>query len=496
MTVATITEKPSDQTTLRDLLAPFFRRKRLAFVIFAGMLLGSIGASIFAANYYEVTSQVMIERERQDPMVTTEQTNQPSQPPSEVTPEEINSEIEILKSPDLLQEVVLANNLQDREAHSLIAKLFPAKDRSEYVASAVRRLGKKLKIELVDKSNNISVTYRSTDPTVAYNVMKTLSDLYMRKHLTVHRPSGTMDFFAAETEKYKEALLSAESKLANFETQSQVAAPDVEKTYLAQQAAQLEGTRDQAKQAVQSDEVRIKEIQRQMATMPARAATQVTSSPATLLLQQLKSSLLASQLKKTNLLMKYDPSYPLVKEADEEIRETEASIAQAESKQYLSSTTDRDPTYELLRQNLAQTRSDLASQKAAIQAIESGIVDMHSKMVTLDHAALQQSDLARDAKADESNYLLYLSKREQERTLDALDLRRIANVAIVVPALFPFLPKFSPVLVFVVGLCLALLVSLSAAFLADYFDSSLKTPDEVAKVLEIPVLGSVSRRTA
>jgi uncharacterized protein involved in exopolysaccharide biosynthesis len=496
MTVATLPSRPTEQTTLRDILAPFFRRKRLAFVIFAGMLLGALCAAIFSSRYYQVTCQVLVGRERQDPMVTTEQTNQPSQPPSEVTPAEINSEIEILKSPDLLQEVVLANNLQNRETRSWTARLFPDKNSSEYVAKAVRRLGKKLKVELIDKSNNISVTYTSTDPTLAYNVMRTLADLYMRKHLTVHRPSGTLDFFTAETEKYRQALVNAEAKLAKFESQSKIAAPDVEKTYLAQQAAESQGLLNQAKQAVRSDEVRIREIQRQMAATPARAATQQTSTPATVLLQQLKSSLLASKLKKTNLLMKYDPSYPLVKEADEEIRETEAAIAQAESKQYLSSTTDRDPTFELLRQNLAQTRSDLASQRAAVQAIESGINDMHAKIVELDHAALQQADLARDARANESNYLLYLSKREQERTLDALDQQRIANVAIAVPPLFPYLPKFSPLLVFAIGVCLSLSVSVSAAFLADYLDSSLKTPDEVSKVLEIPVLGSVSRRTA
>jgi polysaccharide biosynthesis protein PslE len=495
MTVATITEKPTDQTTLRDMLAPFFRRKRLAFVIFAGVLLGSLCASIFAAHFYEVTCQVIVDRERQDPMVTTEQTNQPSQPASSVTPEEINSEIEILKSPDLLQEVVLANNLQDREEHSLMAKVFPA-SHAEYVARAVRKLGKKLKIELVDKSNNISVTYRSTDPTLAYNVMKSLADLYMQKHLMVHRPSGTLDFFTAETEKYRQALADAEAKLAGFDSQSNIAAPDVEKTYLAQQVAQFEGLLNQSRQAVKSDEVRIKEIQRQMAATPARAATQQTTTPATILLQQLKSSLLASQLKKTNLLMKYDPSYPLVKEADEEIRETEAAIAQADSKQYLSSTTDRDPTFELLRQNLAQTQSDLAAQTASVKAIENGIADMHSKIVGLDQAALQQSDLQREARADESNYLLYLSKREQERTLDALDQKRIANVAIAVPPLYPFLPKFSPLLIFAIGICLAMLLSASAAFLADYLDTTLKTPDEVCKVLEIPVLGSVSRRSA
>ena len=46
-----------------------------------------------------------------------------------------------------------------------------------------------------------------------------------------------------------------------------------------------------------------------------------------------------------------------------------------------------------------------------------------------------------------ANYLLYLSKREQERTSDALDEKRISNVAIAVPPVLPILPWVGPILV-------------------------------------------------
>ena len=44
---------------------------------------------------------------------------------------------------------------------------------------------------------------------------------------------------------------------------------------------------------------------------------------------------------------------------------------------------------------------------------------MRSQMVDLDSKAVQQAALIREAKADESNYLLYLNKRDQELTSDA-----------------------------------------------------------------------------
>ena len=68
---------------------------------------------------------------------------------------------------------------------------------------------------------------------------------------------------------------------------------------------------------------------------------------------------------------------------------------------------------------------------------------MQLQMVDLDQRALKQADLLRDTKANEDNYLLYLSKREQERASDALDQKRIANVAIAVPPVIPALPLAS-----------------------------------------------------
>jgi polysaccharide biosynthesis protein PslE len=485
----------TDTTTLRDMVMPIFRRKRLVVTSFLGIFMGAILAAFLLANYYQVDFEILVDRERLDPMVTTEQTNQPAQQAQAVTPEELNSEIELLRSPDLLEKVVLANGLQEKEQHSWTAKLFP-KTEAESVAKAVKNLAAKLTIAPVEKSNNISVRYRSTDPKQAYGVMDSLANLYLEKHLTVHRPNGSLDFFTNETEKYRAALANSEAKLASFGVNAGVAAPDVVRTYMAQQVAQFEGALNQAKQAVAADEKRIKDLKSQMETTPSRSSTQETSTQAAILLQQLKTNLLAAQLKRTQLLLKFDPSYPLVQEADREIAQTQQAIAEADKNQYLTTTTDRDPTYELLRQSLAQTQADLAAQRANVAAATDSVRNIQVKMVDLDQKAVKQSDMIREVKADESNYLLYLSKREQERTLDALDKKRIANVSIAVPPVKPILPLFSPMLVVAIGFFLAIFLSTAAAFIADYLDVSFRTPAEVTNVLEMPVLASVPRRVA
>jgi uncharacterized protein involved in exopolysaccharide biosynthesis len=196
------------------------------------------------------------------------------------------------------------------------------------------------------------------------------------------------------------------------------------------------------------------------------------------------------------LAMKYDVNYPLVKEADQEIAQAQAAIKQAEQKRYVTETTDRDPTFELLREDIAKSQADLAAQKATLAATKRSVKSIQGQMVELDQQSISQQDLVREAKADETNYLLYLSKREQERTTDALDSTRIANVAIAVPPAIPALPVLSWPLLLLIALGSATVVSLCSVYAMDYMDPSFHTPAQVVDMLGIPVVVTVSKKTA
>jgi uncharacterized protein involved in exopolysaccharide biosynthesis len=485
---------PVDRT-LRELSAPLFRRKRFLFFSLLACLLLTVVATLYLSSIYMVTMEVLVNRERQDPTVTAEVINQTPSATPPVAEEELNSEVELLQSPDLLRQVVISTGLQEVERKSLMATISPRQADEWYVAKAVQRLGKKLKIEVVKKTNMIEVTYKSGDPQLAYSVMDKLAGLYLEKHLTVHRPTGSFDFFAKETEKYKQALADSEMHLASFGKTEGVVAPDVERTDLAQVAMNSVAAFHQAQQAAAADERRITEEEAKMKQTPARSPTQAVSNAASLLLQQLEANLLAARVKRTQLALKYDPSYPLVQEADQEIKETQTAIAEAEKTQYVDQTTDRDPTYELLREDVAKTQADLSSQKATAAALKVSVQSIQEEMVSLDQKSVKQADLLREVKADEANYLLYLSKREQERTSDALDQKRIGNVAIAVPPIMPILPAYSPMLVLAVGCFLAVCLSFGGVFVTDYLDSSFRTPAEVFEILRIPVLASLPKQS-
>jgi polysaccharide biosynthesis transport protein len=488
--------QPNGDITLRDLLAPLFRHKRTVCGTFLLASLLAVAAAVQLSGSYESHMKVLVNRERLDPVVSSESETQllgaAITPPS---PEEINSEAELLQSGDVLEKVVLQNGLQESEKKSLWARLHPHATDEQFVSRAVRHLDKQLKIEPVIKTNLISVRYKSSNPQIAYAVMNALATFYVEKHVAVHHPTGAYDFFAKQADKYRTALADSEARLASLIKQ-EGSAPGLERTDMALVVANTAGLLQQTEQVAASDVQRIAADNEQMQTTPARSTTQRSSIAANLLLQQLEANLLAAQNKRAQLLVKFDPSYPLVQEADEEIAGTQAAIAEAQKTQYVDETTDRDPTFELLREDLAKAKSDLAAQRAGAQELKLGIHVMQSQMVDLDQKNLKQADLNREIKANEDNYLLYLAKQEQALASDALNRKKIANVTIAVPPTIPVLPSVSALLALAVGFPVAFGLSIGAGYAAEYLDSSLCTPAQVTELLGIPVVIAIPRQAA
>lgn len=493
-------EESFPDLSLREILTPVFRHKRLVIAVFCSLaVLAVLAAWLWACNYYVSTMQVLVQEDRSDPAITTGQ-NAAVQTGKPITADQITSEIALLQGRDILHSVVVNCGLAENKwwtPSDLFLPLDPVRRKAAKEERATTGLAKALNVEAEKTSHVIDVKYGAIgEPETPACVLNNLSKLYLEKHLQLRRPTGSTQFFAEQTERYKDALANDEAHLASFSRDEGVAAPDVIRTNMAQQVSIAEANLLQAHQSISADQQRIRDINAQLAKTPSRTLTERTTNSANVLTDKLKADLLDAQLKRTQLLLKYQPSYPLVQEVDEEIKETQEAIADAEKTKYVNETMDRDTTYEFLREDLAKTQADLASQQATAAALTSGIQGMKFQMVDLDAKAVKQAALLRTAKADETNYLLYLDKREQERSADVLDLRRITDVAIAVPPAIPSLPAHSPLLILCIGLFVAAIFAVAAGSVAEYFDPSFRTPSEVAETLGIPVIASVPKRAA
>ena len=472
---------------LKDLLTVAFRYKRTGVLCFFGILTGAILAAILQPAQYSASTKFLVGEGRVDPVVSSEAMAPPATKP--VSEEDLNSELELLHSSDVLRQVVISCGL-DREK-TLLDRLFGLPTPERRIARATLELGKEIQMAVVKKSNLIEVHYTSRDPQEAAQVLKALADAYLQKHVAVHSPPGQIEFFAQETDRYRKNLSDAEAQLKEFSQQEDGVAPQVSRDITLQKLSEFNSSLQQTRAEAASTEQRIKTLQKQAGITPERLTTSTRQSDDAQVLQSLKATLMGLELKRTELLTKYQPNYPLVQEVDKQLAETKAAITTEESKPIREQTTDRNPTYAWITEELAKAKSEYSALQARAAATEAIVARYESKTHDLAQKGLMEQDLERTLKANEENYLLYLHKQEQARMSEALDRTRILNVAVAEQPVAPSLPSNSPFPMVLTGIFLAVLVSVAAVAGRQYLDPSFRTPAEVSTELNIPVLAAV-----
>jgi uncharacterized protein involved in exopolysaccharide biosynthesis len=221
--------------------------------------------------------------------------------------------------------------------------------------------------------------------------------------------------------------------------------------------------------------------------------TVVRNSDNPQLLGQLKSTLLNLELKRTELLTKYEPTYPLVREVDQQIADAKSAISGEQSKPIRDEASDQNPDYQWVQAELTKAQADLSGMKARAAAAAAVAAKYHEEAQRLDRNMVVQQNLLQDAKTQKENYLLYERKREEARISNALDRGGILNVALAEQPVVPALPKRSALGAALLTLLLAGSFSLSTAFALDFMDSTFRSPDELAGYLGMPVLGALPK---
>lgn len=465
--------------TLRELAATLFGRSKLMTISFLVILLGAI-VYLSAIPRYESHFRILVRRGRSDPMVSPRSSGTVDFTRPEITEEELNSEVELLRDQDLLKQAV--------QIAALVPAGTPESERPAAVERAVRKLAQRLSVEALRKSNLIQVCYRDTDPERAARILAALSTLYVRKHTSLRRPSGEIQFFDQQTVESEKKLIQSEAQLVHFTNTRGVASAALERDIALQKLGEAEAAYRQMDQDRVETERRITGLHQQLASFPSRSVTAKRWADNAELLAKFKSHLMELQLKRTELLTSYEPSYRLVQEVDRQIEEARAAIVAEALTPVRDETTDKDPNYEWARMELEKAEVQSGSLRARQSDAATQIRSLRMLAQQMQSDSVEQQALIRTTKADEDNYLLYLRKREEARIGDALDERQILNVATVEPPVAAALPVHSVLLYFLLAFGVALAFSVGAAFTADYFDPTIRTPHEARGLLEVPVL--------
>jgi uncharacterized protein involved in exopolysaccharide biosynthesis len=325
--------------------------------------------------------------------------------------------------------------------------------------------------------------------------MDKLLQVYIAKHTAVHHPPGQYGFFAHQADEYRKKMEAAEAELAKFPGEKNGAvAPAMDRELTMQKLAEFRFSLDQTSAAIAETNRQIRRLQQQERSVPDRITTQVRKADNPQLLEQLKSSLLTMELKRSELLSKYQPDYRPVQELNEQIAQAHAAIQHELASPTSDITTDVDQTHQMVRSDLAKAETELEGYKARQKATQAIVDSYAARSRDLDASSLQEASLQRNLKAEEENYLLYRKKSEEAKIADALDARGMVNVAVAEQPMVPALPYRSPLFFGLLALVAMATASFGLIWSLEQMDRTFHTPQALETYLGIPVLVSIHRQ--
>lgn len=472
--------------TGRELAAVFFRHQRLFVATFILVLSVVLLYMLWTTSY---TSQMkfVLRHGRIDPPIGPTLTTAPQQN-SMVTEEELNSAAELFRDEDILRTVVAESGLAERRSWTSWLRKGTVQQREE---RAVRRLSQELEVSPVRKSQVITVRYRSRDPKLAAAVLRSLANVYLARQTRMQRPPGQAAFFEEQVQVAATELSRAQRAYQAFMREKKVVSAALERDLMLQKLSEAQGNEYALQSSLAEVQGKAQSLDIKLKELPQRRVIQVRNSDNPQLQEKLKSKLLELELRRIQLLTKFQSSYRLVQETDQQIAQTKTTLEAENLTPIRDEVTEDNPDYLWANSERLKAAVELQALGSREAASRQQLATYQAKAQELARSAPEQRALEQRLKAAEDKYLLYAGKREEARISDALDQTGILNVAVAQPPYAPALPSTSVW----VAVCLAILAagatSSIAVFVADYFDPSLRTPAEVAAFLGVPVLASL-----
>jgi uncharacterized protein involved in exopolysaccharide biosynthesis len=413
------------RNTQLDITSIVFRKWKMCLLWAAPFAVLFVLMVLLIPKKYVSEMKIFVSDERQDPVISTDYT--PYSPQARQESElQVNSESQLLRSSDVLQDVALSAGLAT--ASSVSGNPTGASPLS--LARAVTKLNRDLTIEPVKKSQIINVSYMARSPELANRVLTRLARRYFEAHVQVHNTGDTYQLFDEQAAHYASNLTQAEADLTGFRKVYSFLVMPEEQQLLAQRATEARAAFEEADAQVAQIERRIKAEVNAMTNLDTRVVTQQRVIPDSDLAQRLSSRLIDLKNQRTEVASKFREDDRLVIQLDHQIADTQAALERTNSLTHTENTTDLNVVRQASERDFMADRAALAGAVARREKMKVDLARYREEMSDLAGATVKQDALLRAVKASEDNFLLYSRKREQARIEHVLDQSRVANVAI------------------------------------------------------------------
>lgn len=492
------TRKTADRS-LRDFLHVLFKRKIQILLFFGATLLTAALGLLVMKPTYEATARILLKVGRENVYVPPMAAGG-SSPVIRLNPEEqINSEIAILLSRHLAEQVVgrlgpgdLYPDMNDRSPEFLGGLFGGGATRGLPSERAAMRLMENLTAEPVRRSDVITVSFRHKDPSMAAKVVDLLVSLYLDRHLEMFKSPQSYEFFLEQSQIQKDKLMEAEDKLARFKEDNNLTVVEEERLLLVRNEAALRTALNQASSQEAETERRLRQLREDLAQTPQTISLteEIDHNPHAV--SALKTRLVELELKEHDLLAKYKEQNHWVQSVRKELQTVRTNLAEQEAAQYGRTRSGVNPTYQMLEQELVRNQAELKALRARKDTQKAQLAEYQRQMEKFNTVELGFNRLQQELEVYRQNHRLYLSKVEESRISDAMDRERITNVSVIEPAKRPIEPV-SPKnpLILALAVLFGGVGAVGLALLSEYLDDSLEKAEDVETLLHLPVLASI-----
>ncbi|PWQ95789.1 GumC family protein [Leucothrix pacifica] len=325
-----------------------------------------------------------------------------------------------------------------------------------------------LTVSPVKNSQIVKLSYDSTDPELAANIVNSIARNYIDMNLErrVESAGFAKEFLGKQLADVKSKLEQSQVELNDYLKEKGLFKLGDEKSpgLTATKITQL------SKALGEAETKRIEMQSKYEQAQRAHGDAKVLDSPT---VQALKKNLVNLQSKYQEQLQVYKPGYPLMVQLRRQMQQIENEI-DAETRT-IRQTVERSLSTDFLaaKENEAELAAELERQKQLFVEIRDQDIGYNT--------------LFREVETNKSSYDGLLTRLKEVSVAGGVESN---NISVLDPAIVPFAKhKPNTRLNLALGLVLGVFLGTVVAFLLEFLDDRVKTTDELERLLGLPLLG-------
>lgn len=474
----------AENSSVRPLFEAAFRYSRLWVFVVLCVIAITVVFVLLVPKQYQSEMSILVQNARGDYQITPQKTTSTIEV-NGVTEEQINSEIQVLRSRGLAEAVV-----DPKWNPEAVNQMDPAAVKAH--ERAVADFMKHLSVDMVRKSNVIQVTYTASSPKVATDMLQRLLAAFMAKQSDLGHPPGTYKFFASEASRYKSQLDAAQQQLAQYQQAHQIVSLSDREQMLDRQIADAQTQLRNTDSQIGAMTDRLNTQTAELKHVSPRQQTEEQVAQNSYSVGQLNTMLAALKNKRTNLLTKFTPTDRLVRETNKQIADTQSALNRAEQLRSQQRSTNVNPVWQQVTGAIVRNEAERQALKAQHNALTKQISQLQSTLSGVEGSTVQFTTLHQKVVELTNNYQLYAQKRDEARMADAMDSDNLLNVAVAQAPTFSLMPsRPKPVLDLALGIFAAIFLASFMVFFAEMGRSTIATPRELESFSRYPLLATV-----